>query len=116
MSKKDSRIQQLTDEAVNAVITNINAEIEKRNWNRNTLINLTETSSGTASAWFTSRAVPSLKNLVQICDVLEISLSRLFAKNNDEILNAQKSELLEEFERLSEKQREELLHFIKNAM
>ncbi len=116
MPCKDPRIQRLIDEAVETVIANINSETEKRNWNRNTLINLTDTSSGTASAWFTAHAVPSLKNLVRICDVFEISLSRLFAKNESELADAQKTELLSEFDRLSEEQRTALLNFIKHAM
>ena len=56
------------------------------------------------------------ENLVRICDVLEISLSRLFAKNESELADAQKTELLSEFDRLSEEQRTALLNFIKHAM
>lgn len=113
-SENDSEI--LTKDIVDVITKNINTELNKRHWARNEVSNLSDLSSGTMSDWFTFKKIPTLKSLAQICEVFDMSVSRLTAKDKSEALDAQKIELLEEFERLTEIQRERLLDFVKHAM
>ncbi|MEG0146614.1 MAG: transcriptional regulator, partial [Clostridia bacterium] len=67
------------------------------------------------SSWYRKNMLPSVGSLEKICKGLGVSMAQFFAENRETtILSEEQQQLLENWNRLSPKQRESLLSFLKN--
>lgn len=64
------------------VTERINELIELKGWSPYELSNQTGISANAVYAWFKSGAMPTLQNIIKICDVMEISLEQFFCGGN----------------------------------
>lgn len=99
------------EDYVEIIKKNILTYLEKFGWSRNELSNRAQSLSQSAiSEWYKKESVvPSLKNLLEVCEVFGISLGRLTARNDIEDLEAREQELIEYFVRFSPEEQDSIL-------
>lgn len=104
-----------TENYVETIKKNILTHLEKLGWSRNELANRTTSlSPSTISEWYKKKGVvPSLKNLLEVCEAFAISLGRLTARNDIENLEAREQELIEYFVRFNQEEQDSILQMFR---
>ena len=92
------------------ILATITQYREKRNWTEYQLAERSGLPQSTISSWYRKNMVPSIPSLEKICNALGITLSQLFAEENDVVsLTQSQKSLLERWTKLSEDQQNALL-------
>ena len=91
-----------------------NQRIE-RNWTEYQLAEKSELPQSTISSWYRKNQIPTIPSLEKICNAFGITLAQFFTDDNTEIvsLTKQQSELLHEWNRLTEKQKKIIFQLLK---
>ena len=95
------------------VLTKIDKLRKEKNLSVFKLTALSSLSENTIYNWYRKGSEPTLYALRSVCDVLNVSMSGLFAENTPEHLSAQEEALLLSFESLNDYQRELCLNLVK---
>ena len=74
---------------------------------------LSDLSENTIYNWYRKGSSPTLYALRSVCNVLNVSMSGVFAENKQEHLSAQEETLLLSFEELDDYQKELCLNLVK---
>jgi hypothetical protein len=74
---------------------------------------LSDLSENTIYNWYRKGSSPTLYALRSVCNVLNVSMSGVFAENTQEHLSAQEETLLLSFEELDDYQKELCLNLVK---
>lgn len=97
------------------ILARIDELIKKRGWTtHNELANQAGFTATSMSDWYSGRKMPSLRSIISICAVFDISLSEFFSENKLERATARENELLDYWEDLSEESQDALLQIAKN--
>ena len=88
---------------------------EERHWSEYQLAEKSGLTQSTISSWYRKNTLPSIPSLAKICNAFGISLSQFFLENNDKTvcLNNQLFDILGSISKLTKKQQETLLNFLK---
>ena len=85
----------------------------KRNWSEYQLAEKAGIPQSTISSWYQKGTLPTIPSLEKICNAFGITLSVLFAENNDLVeLSPTDKQFLEAIYKLDISQRESLLQFL----
>ena len=77
----------------------------ERGWSEYQLAEHSGLPQTTISSWYRKNALPSIPSLEKICNAFDITISQLFAEDNDPItLTPAQKKLLESWSRLSKEQ------------
>lgn len=87
----------------------------ERNWTEYQLAEKSELPQSTISSWYRKNQIPSIPSLEKICNAFGITLAQFFTDDNTEIvsLTKQQSELLHEWNRLTENQKKIIFQLLK---
>ena len=87
----------------------------ERNWTEYQLAEKSELPQSTISSWYRKNQIPTIPSMEKICKAFGITLAQFFTDDNAEIapLTKTQSELLHEWNRLTEKQKSILLDLLK---
>ena len=97
-----------------SILNKITALREARGWTEYQLAESSGLPQSTISSWYRKNMIPSVPSLYKICSAFGITLSQLFAEDDDyRDLTMDQKELLACWSCLSREQRESLLHFLK---
>lgn len=93
-------------------ITDLRTE---RNWTEYELAVRSTLPQSTISSWYRKNMLPSITSLEKICNAFDINLSQFFSENSEQVtLTVSQRELLDQWNRLEEIQKEKLLAFLKS--
>lgn len=96
------------------VLKKIAAMREARGWTEYQLAEKSGLPQSTISSWYRKSMIPSIPSLVKICDAFGVTLSQLFADEQDNIdLTDNQRELLAQWAGISKEQQDALLLFLK---
>lgn len=85
-----------------------------KNWTEYQLAERSGLTQSTISSWYRKDMLPTISSLEKICDAFDITLSQFFSTENDSFsLTQTQRDLLNETNRLTEKQQKALTQFIK---
>lgn len=88
---------------------------KQRNWTEYRLSEESEISQTTISSWFRKGVNPSISSLENICKAFGITMSEFFAFENTPVaLTDKQKSMLENWNKLSEKQQDLLLELLKS--
>lgn len=87
----------------------------ERNWSEYQLAEKSELPQSTISSWYRKNQIPTIPSLEKICNAFGITLAQFFTDDNTEIvsLTKQQSELLHEWNRLTENQKKIIFQLLK---
>ena len=69
----------------------------------------------TISSWYKKKILPTLPSLERICNAYDLPLSQFFAEDSSSIvLTPEQKELMDNWNRLNEEQRNNILNLIKS--
>lgn len=87
----------------------------ERNWTEYQLAEKSELPQSTISSWYRKNQIPTIPSLEKICRAFGISLAQFFTEDYAEIaaLTKQQSELLHEWNKLTEKQKKIIVQLMK---
>lgn len=87
----------------------------ERNWTEYQLAEKSELPQSTISSWYRKNQIPTIPSLEKICKAFGITLAQFFTDDNSEIspLTKTQIELLHNWNRLNERQRNIVLELIK---
>lgn len=87
----------------------------ERNWTEYQLAEKSELPQSTISSWYRKNQIPTIPSLEKICRAFGISLAQFFTDDYAEIaaLTKQQSELLHEWNKLTEKQKKIIVQLMK---
>ena len=87
----------------------------ERNWTEYQLAENSELPQSTISSWYRKNQIPTIPSLEKICKAFGITLAQFFTEDYAEItpLTKQQSELLHEWNKLTEKQQEIIVRLLK---
>lgn len=87
---------------------------ESRGWSEYQLAERSGLPQSTISSWYRKNVIPSVASLDKICATFGITLSQLFAEENESVtLSDKQKELLKYWAQLDDAQQEALLLFLK---
>lgn len=86
----------------------------ERNWTEYQLAEKSGLPQSTISSWYRKNLQPSISSLEKMCDAFNMTLSQFFTDAPTVQLTERQQELLHEINRLSKKQQEKLLQFLKS--
>ena len=91
----------------------ITAYREQRSWSEYQLAERAGLPQSTISSWYRKNMMPTIPSLEKICDAFGITLSQLFAGDDEAvILTASQKELLDRWSRLSKEQQDVIFTLI----
>ncbi len=86
----------------------------ERNWTEYELAQRSGLPQSTISSWYRKNTQPSIASLEKICHAYGITLSQFFSENTDIVVSDRRQlELLHEWNRLEDDQKNSLLDFLK---
>ena len=87
----------------------------ERNWTEYQLAEKSELPQSTISSWYRKNQIPTIPSLEKICNAFGITLAQFFTDDYAEItpLTKQQSELLHEWNKLTEKQQKIIFQLLK---
>lgn len=87
----------------------------ERNWTEYQLAEKSELPQSTISSWYRKNQIPTIPSLEKICRAFGISLAQFFTDDYAEIaaLTKQQSELLHQWNKLTEKQKKIIVQLMK---
>lgn len=87
----------------------------ERNWTEYQLAEKSELPQSTISSWYRKNQIPTIPSLEKICNAFGITLAQFFTDDYAEIapLTKQQSELLHEWNKLTEKQKNIIVQLLK---
>lgn len=87
---------------------------EERGWSEYELSERADVSQGTISAWYCRGTKPTIANLEKVCFAFGITLSQLFAENDEQMicLTDEQRRLVDGWTRLNEEQKEFVLQLV----
>lgn len=95
------------------ILSTITAYREERGWTEYQLAERSGLPQSTISSWYRKSMVPTVPSLEKICNAFGITLSQLFAENQDAVsLTASQKELLHRWSRLTKEQQQAIFHLI----
>ena len=95
------------------ILTTITKYRQERKWTEYQLAERAGLPQSTISSWYRKNMIPSVPSLEKICLAFGITLSQLFAEENEPVtLTASQKELLEVWSRLTEKQRSAIFNLM----
>lgn len=95
------------------ILSTITAYREERGWTEYQLAERSGLPQSTISSWYRKNMVPTVPSLEKICNAFGITLSQLFAENQDAVsLTASQKELLHRWSRLTKEQQQAIFHLI----
>lgn len=87
----------------------------ERGWSEYKLSEESGIAQTTISSWFRKDIYPSIPSLEKICKAYNITLAQFFNFDNEPVpLNENQTELVENWNRLNEKQKKAILELIKS--
>ena len=87
---------------------------EERSWSEYRLSVESGIPQSTISSWYKKEILPTLPSLERICKAYNMTLSQFFTDDEAVTLTASQKELLHNWNRLDEKQQENILNLIKS--
>ena len=88
------------------ILSVITAYREERGWTEYQLAERSGLPQSTISSWYRKNMIPTIPSLEKICTAFGITLSQLFAEEDDPVaLTDSQKKLLESWARLTEEQR-----------
>jgi len=90
------------------VVERINELITLKGWSPYELSNQTGISTNAIYDWFKKGSMPTLQNIVKICDAMEISLERFFCGGNYKYTD-EENKILQEWFSLSDLEKQTIL-------
>ena len=98
---------------LNDVLTTIAIYRETRGWSEYQLAEHSGLPQSTISSWYRKNLIPTIPSLQKICDAFGITLSQLFADENDVVsLTDSQKQLLKHWSRLSQEQQQAIISLI----
>ena len=95
------------------ILTTITKYRQERKWTEYQLAERAGLPQSTISSWYRKNMIPSVPSLEKICLAFGITLSQLFAEENEPVtLTASQKELLEVWSRLTEKQQSAIFNLM----
>ncbi len=94
------------------IVERINELINKKGWSIYELSKQTGISTNAIYDWNKINAVPSLSNIVKICEALEISLGQFFCGFEAYQLSEDENKILQEWFTLSDLEKDAILRMI----
>ena len=87
----------------------------ERNWTEYQLAEKSELPQSTISSWYRKNQIPTLPSLEKICNAFDITIAQFFTDDKSEMLPLTKSQkdLLQNWNRLNERQKTIILELIK---
>ena len=86
---------------------------QERGWTEYQLAERSGLPQSTISSWYRKNMVPTVPSLEKVCDAFGITLSQLFAENNEPVaLTPSQRELLDKWDRLDEEQQAAIFQLI----
>jgi len=87
----------------------------ERNWTEYQLAEKSELPQSTISTWYRKNQIPTIPSMEKICRAFQITLAQFFTDDNAEIVTLTKtqSEILREWNRLTERQKTIVLDLLK---
>lgn len=96
------------------ILATITSYRERKGWTEYQLSERSGLPQSTISSWYRKNMVPTVPSLEKICVAFGITLSQLFAEEEDMVfLDSSQRTLLENWARLSEEQKEVIFSLIK---
>ncbi|MBQ0050896.1 MAG: helix-turn-helix transcriptional regulator [Treponema sp.] len=86
----------------------------ERGWSEYQLAEKSELPQSTISSWYRKNMQPSICSLEKICDAFNITLAQFFSSSSMVDLTEKQNELLNEINRLTSEQQNNLLIFLKS--
>ena len=97
------------------ILNRIEELMKSKKWKTHNSVTEQATISPSAmSQWYTTEKSPSLKSIISICEVFDISLSEIFSLNRIEYATARENLLLDYWEDLSEENQDVVLNVAKH--
>ncbi len=97
------------------IISTIRRYQNDRGWTDYQFAELSGVPQSTVSSWFTKGAIPSTASLEKVCAALGITMTQLFAGDEEAVtLTASQRQLLDRWSRLSESQQKAVFQIIDN--
>ena len=87
---------------------------EERGWSMYKLAEESMLTQSTLSNMFVRKSYPSIPTLIKICDAFEISLSDFFADSNESDFSTDEIMLLNNYRKLSNKNKEAVKNLVSN--
>lgn len=86
----------------------------ERGWSEYQLAEKSDIHQSTISAWYCRKTQPTIQNLEKVCSALGITLSQLFAENDEQMicLTDEQRRLVDGWTRLNEEQKEFVLQLV----
>lgn len=95
------------------ILDKIAEERKKKGLSVYKLTELANLSANTIYNWYNKGASPTIAALSNVCNVLDLSLPILLSSTEKEYLSAQEETLIEEYRKLTDKQRQLIVDLIK---
>ena len=97
------------------VLQKISQLIEQRGWSLNYLAQKADISQSTLSGLYRRNNIPTIPTLEKICDACGITMSEFFTTNNAPVeLTPEQREVLDQWDRLSEKHKLAVITLMEN--
>ena len=86
----------------------------ERGWSEYQLSEKSGITQSTISTWFRTKNLPTISSLEKICSAFNITLAQFFFEDGDTqtVLTEKQVQLIHHFNRLTEQQQDDLLHFL----
>ena len=95
------------------ILSTITEYRKNRGWTEYQLAESSGLPQSTISSWYRKNMMPSLSSLEKICNAFDITLSQLFAEENDTVsLTESQRNLLEKWSKLSCEQQEAVFNLL----
>lgn len=88
---------------------------QERGWTEYQLAERTGLPQSTISSWYRKKALPSIKSLEKVCNAFGISMSQLFAEDDDPVtLTPSQKQLLQRWNRLNPEQQKAFFQLLEH--
>ena len=95
------------------ILSVITAYREERGWTEYQLAEYSGLPQSTISSWYRKNMVPTVPSLEKICNAFGITLSQLFAENEEAVtLTGSQKKLLQRWSRLNKEQQKAIFNLI----
>ena len=96
----------------NAIVERIDEIRNAKGWSKYELAKSMGISTNSVYSWYRTGAMPSMSNVIKLCEVVEITIEQFFCGIGSYSLNEEESKLLQDWFLLSELERKAIFSII----
>lgn len=96
----------------NAIVERIDELRNAKGWSKYELAKSMGISTNSVYSWYRTGAMPSMSNVIKLCEVVEITIEQFFCGIGSYSLNEEESKLLQDWFLLSELERKAIFSII----